>query len=128
LPPKRSGNPENLALSMPEKIMTHEILVMVTCRSANEARRLARALVERRLAACANILGAPVSSIYRWKGQVETAQEYLLLIKTTRKRFAAVRNAVKRLHSYDVPEIIALPIAAGSSDYLRWISASVQGG
>jgi len=63
-------------------------------------------------------------SIYRWKGKVETAKEYLLLIKTSRRRFAAVQAEVKRLHSYDVPEIIALPIASGSPEYLKWISES----
>jgi periplasmic divalent cation tolerance protein len=107
--------------------MTDKIAVIVTCTSPNQARRIARALVERRLAACGNILQAPVTSIYRWKQKVETAREYLLLIKTTRKRFAAVRDTVQRLHSYDVPEIIALPVASGSSDYLRWISRSVDG-
>ena len=64
-------------------------------------------------------------SIYRWKGKVETAKEYLLIIKTSRKRFATLQNTVKRLHSYNVPEIIALPIAKGSLEYLRWISGCV---
>lgn len=104
--------------------MTDKIVVLVTCGSAKEARRIARALVEKRLAACGNILEAPVRSIYRWKGMVETAKEYLLLIKTSRKRFAALQAEVKRLHSYDVPEIIALPIASGSPEYLKWISES----
>ena len=100
---------------------------MVTCGSAREARKIARALVERRLAACGNVVEAPVRSIYRWKGKVESAKEYLLLIKTTRKRFSALQGEVKRLHSYDVPEIIALPIAAGSAEYLRWVSECVGG-
>ncbi len=99
-------------------------MVLVTCGSAKEARRIARALVEKRLAACGNILEAPVRSIYRWKGKVETAKEYLLLIKTSRRRFKALQDEVKRLHSYDVPEIIALPIASGSPEYLKWISES----
>jgi periplasmic divalent cation tolerance protein len=102
--------------------MTDKVVVLVTCGSAKEARRIARALVEKRLAACGNILEAPVRSIYRWKGKVETAKEYLLLIKTSRRRSAALQDVVKRLHSYDVPEIIALPIAEGSPEYLTWIS------
>jgi periplasmic divalent cation tolerance protein len=105
--------------------LTDKIVVLVTCGSAKEARRIARALVEKRLAACGNILEAPVRSIYRWKGKVDTAKEYLLLIKTSRGRFAALQAEVKRLHSYDVPEIIALPIAKGSLEYLRWISGCV---
>lgn len=104
--------------------MTDKIVVLVTCGSAKEARRIARALVEKRLAACGNILEAPVRSIYRWKGKVETAKEYLLLIKTSRRRFKALQDEVKRLHGYDVPEIIALPIASGSPEYLKWISES----
>lgn len=102
--------------------MTDKIVVLVTCGSAKDARRIARALVEKRLAACGNILEAPVRSIYRWKGKVETTKEYLLLIKTSRRRFEPLQKAVKRLHSYDVPEIIALPIARGSRNYLDWIS------
>lgn len=105
--------------------MTDKVVVLVTCESAKQARRIARALVDARLAACGNVLEAPVRSIYRWKGKVESAREYLLMIKTSRRRFAALRDTVKRLHSYDVPEIIALPIAAGSAEYLRWIDACI---
>jgi periplasmic divalent cation tolerance protein len=108
--------------------MTDKIAVLVTCGSAKEARRIGRALVERRLAACVNLLPVPVHSIYRWKGRVESAKEFLLLIKTSRKRFGAVAAEVKRLHSYDVPEIIALPIVKGSAKYLAWISESVRDG
>lgn len=107
--------------------MTDKLVVLVTCGSAKEARRIARALVEARLAACGNIVEAPVSSIYRWKGKVETASEYLLLVKTSRRRFAAAEQMIKRLHSYDVPEIIALPVAVGSPGYLRWIDQCVGG-
>ena len=101
--------------------MTDKIVVLVTCGSAKEARRIARALAEARLAACGNVIEAPMRSIYRWKGKVEAAREYLLILKTSRRRFAALETMVKRLHSYDVPEIIALPIVAGSEDYLHWI-------
>jgi len=106
--------------------MTDKIVVLVTCASAGQARRIARALVERRLAACGNVLHTPVHSIYRWKGKVASAKEALLILKTTRRRFAAVERAVRRLHTYEVPEIIAVPIAAGSRAYLDWISESVR--
>lgn len=106
--------------------MTDKIVVLVTCGSAKEARRIARALVEARLAACGNILETSVRSIYRWKGKAESAKECLLIVKTTRRRFAALEKMVKRLHSYDVPEIIALPIAAGAQAYLNWIDESVS--
>ena len=92
-----------------------------------EAKRIARAVVEERLAACVNILPGAVTSIYRWKGKVESARERLLLIKTSRKRLAKLQAAVERLHSYDVPEFIALPIAAGSRAYLAWLDESRTG-
>jgi periplasmic divalent cation tolerance protein len=101
--------------------VTHKIVVLVTCASTAEAKKIARALVEKRLAACGNILEAPVRSIYRWKGKVETGREYLLILKSSRRRFARLEAEVKRLHSYDLPEIIALPISAGSAEYLKWI-------
>lgn len=106
--------------------MTDKIVVLVTCRSAKEARRIARALLEARLAACANVVQTPVRSIYRWKGRVESAKEHLLIIKTSRRRFAALQARVKQLHSYDVPEIIAVPIVAGSASYLRWLDECVD--
>jgi periplasmic divalent cation tolerance protein len=106
--------------------VAHKILVLVTCGSAREARHIARAMVERRLAACVSMIAFPVESTYRWKGKVESAQEFLLIIKTTKARFPLVRDAVKRMHAYDVPEIIALPIVLGSKDYLSWISESVR--
>jgi len=106
--------------------MTNKIVVLVTCGSAKDARRIARAVVQQRMAACANIVATPVQSVYRWKGRVESAKEFLLIIKTTQARFAKLKAEVKRLHSYDVPEIIALPIAAGGIDYLNWISESVK--
>lgn len=101
-------------------------IVLVTCRSVREAGKIARAAVKLRLAACANIVQAPVHSIYRWKGRVESAREVLLILKTTRNRLAALEQAIRRLHSYDVPEIIALEIAAGSKEYLAWIEESVR--
>lgn len=105
--------------------MTDKIAVLVTCPNEREAARLARILVERRLAACVNIHRNPVRSIYRWQGKIEEANEHLLVIKSTRRRFAALREAITRAHSYQVPEIIALPIVGGSPKYLRWVAESV---
>jgi len=106
--------------------MTGKVVVLVTCASAREAKRIARAAVEARLAACVNVLGAPVHSTYRWKRKVETAREFLLVMKSSRKKLAALRAAVERLHSYEVPEFIALPIAAGSPAYLRWFEECLR--
>ena len=105
--------------------MSDKVVVLVTCASVAEARRIARSVVEARLAACVNILPGAVTSIYRWKGMVESARERLLLIKTSRKRLAGLQKAVERLHSYDVPEFIALPIAAGSRAYLAWLEENL---
>jgi periplasmic divalent cation tolerance protein len=105
--------------------MTDKLVVLVTCRSAKEAERIARRLVQARLAACGNIVRSPVRSIYRWKGEIESAREFLLVIKTSRRRFAELQAEIKHLHSYEAPEIIALPIAAGSQGYLSWLADSV---
>jgi periplasmic divalent cation tolerance protein len=104
-----------------EEILTDKFVVLVTCSTPAEARRIAHAVVHARLAACVNIFPGAVQSIYRWKGKVESARERLLLIKTSRKHLAKLQAAVERLHSYDVPEFIALPIAAGSRAYLAWL-------
>lgn len=95
-------------------------MVLVTCGSRAEARRIARAVVTKRLAACANLLEARVESVYRWKGKVEQAREFLLM-KTSKARLGALEAEVKRLHSYEVPEFIALPVVEGSRAYLRWL-------
>ena len=105
---------------------TEKLVVLVTCGSRAEARNIAKTAVEARLAACVNILGAPIESVYRWKGEVESANEFLLVMKTTKARFAKLCDAVLKSHSYDVPEVIALPIASGSANYLDWIAASVR--
>jgi periplasmic divalent cation tolerance protein len=106
--------------------LSDQCVVLVTCASAAEARRIAKTVVEERLAACVNVLPGAVTSIYRWKGKVETARERLLLIKTSRKRLAKLHAAVERLHSYEVPEFIALPIVQGSRAYLNWLAESVR--
>jgi len=105
--------------------MTDKIVVLVTCGTKREARKIAKALVERRLAACVQEIGVPGRSTYRWKGKVESALEILLLIKTSRKKFSAVAQLVKEMHSYEVPEIIALNIENGSREYLDWITNNV---
>jgi periplasmic divalent cation tolerance protein len=105
--------------------MTDKRLVLTTAGSAEEAQRLAHALVEQRLAGCVNIV-APVESIYRWEEKIETAQEWLLLIKTTSALFPRLRDAIQQLHSYDVPECISLSIDDGSAPYLKWLDQSVS--
>ena len=95
-------------------------VALVTCGSMAEARKIGRAIVEKKLAACANIV-AGVESIYPWKGKVEQAREALVVMKTSATRLRELEREVKRLHSYDVPEFIVLPIVAGSKEYLKWI-------
>lgn len=102
------------------------IVVLVTCDSTKEAQRLAKALVRKRLAACVSIQRSPIESLYWWAGKVETAREVLLLVKTARKKFGALEKETRRLHSYETPEIIALPIVAGSAPYLKWIHESLK--
>ncbi len=100
-------------------------LVLSTAGSREEAQRIAHALLDRRLAACVNLLG-PIESIYRWKGQVEEAPEWLLLIKTSAAGFAALRDAIRELHSYELPECISVDIAEGSSEYLSWLGEQIK--
>jgi periplasmic divalent cation tolerance protein len=101
-------------------------VVLVTCGSIMEARRIANKVVRKRLAACVNILPGPIHSIYRWQGHVQSAREVLMVMKTTAKCLAELEREVLRLHSYDVPEFIVLPISAGSGKYLAWINDSVK--
>ena len=105
--------------------MTDKRLVLTTCGSLEEARRIASALVEGQLAACVNIV-PQIESIYRWEGKVDTTNEWLLVMKTTSSAFDRLRKALVELHSYEVPECIAVDIADGSESYLNWIAASVK--
>jgi periplasmic divalent cation tolerance protein len=105
--------------------MTDKKLVLSTCGSIDEARKLARALVEKQLAACVNIV-PQIESVYYWKGKVETSTESLLLIKTTAGAFDELRDVLTELHSYDVPECIEIAIEDGSAAYLAWIGESVR--
>ena len=105
--------------------MSEPIVVLVTCGSEEEALKIANALVEGHLAACASLV-APLRSIYRWEGKVWDEKEWLLIIKTEKHRFEALEKRVKSLHSYSVPEIISLPIVEGSSAYLNWIRENTK--
>ena len=105
--------------------MTDKRIVLSTAGSQDEARKIAEHLVEHQLAACVNII-PHIESIYRWQGKMESSTEWLLLIKTTQEQFPAVRDAIRHLHSYDVPECIALVIEDGSAAYLEWIAQSVK--
>jgi periplasmic divalent cation tolerance protein len=102
--------------------MNPYVQIVTTTAKQEEAETIARALVERRLAACVQIVG-PITSVYRWQEKIETAQEWQCQIKARGEQFAAVEAAIRGLHPYEVPEIIALPMSAGSAGYLAWIDA-----
>jgi periplasmic divalent cation tolerance protein len=104
--------------------MTDKLLVLSTTGSEAEAQKIAHALVERHLAACVNIIPR-IQSVYRWQGALERSEEYLLLIKTLKARFDEVQTAIAELHSYQLPECIAVSIEGGSTEYLKWLSDSV---
>lgn len=105
--------------------MSEHIQVLTTAGSEEEAGGIAELLVERRLAACVQVVG-PIVSRYRWQGAVEEEREWQCLAKTTRAAYEAVEGAIREVHSYDEPEIIATPIIAGSADYLAWIADEVS--
>jgi|ERR1700758_1779777 periplasmic divalent cation tolerance protein len=105
--------------------MSDKKIVLTTSGSQEEARKIARTLVERRLAACVNIV-PQIESVYRWQANVDTAQEWLLLIKTTAQALERVRSAILELHSYELPECVCLDIEDGSSAYLDWIAQGVD--
>ena len=101
------------------------LVVFITTSSYEEARKIADLLVSQRKAACVNIV-PKVNSLFRWKGKIEDAEESLLVVKTRAKLFPDVVSTVKGIHSYEVPEIIALPIVDGNPDYLKWISEETE--
>jgi len=105
--------------------MTDKRLVLTTAGSRDEARRIAEALVERKLAACVNIVPGVVS-IYRWKAKSEESEEWQLWVKTTAPAFARVRDTIKELHSYELPECLCLIVEDGSAEYLKWIEESME--
>ena len=100
------------------------VVVFVTCPGVSVGRRISRTLIQQRLAACVNLV-PKIESCYRWQGKIERAAETLLVIKTTSRRFDALKRAVRRLHPYQCPEIIALPVTAGHQPYVRWVTESV---
>ena len=104
--------------------MTDKIVILCTCSGAEEAERLARSLVEERLAACVNVI-PQVRSYYRWQGAVESSEEHLLVVKSSRPLFEPLRARLAALHSYEVPEILALPVVAGSGSYLSWMDSNL---
>jgi periplasmic divalent cation tolerance protein len=106
--------------------MTDRIVVLSTCSSEEEAERLARMLVERRLAACVNIVPG-VRSFYRWQGAIESSGEWLLVAKSSRDLFTELSAALEQAHSYEVPELLALPVVDGSTNYLSWLAESLRG-
>ena len=97
-------------------------IVLVTCSNLPEARKIARAVAQKRLAACVNILTAPVESFYTWKGELDASREHLLLIKTSVRRLKSLEREILRLHSYETPEFLVLPISGGSHAYLSWLA------
>ncbi len=105
--------------------MSDFIVVLATCGSEEEAVRIAHSLVEERLAACVNLI-SPVRSLYRWEGKIWDEREWILIIKTQKKRFEELEKKVKSLHSYSVPEIIGLPVVEGASSYLKWLEEMTE--
>lgn len=104
--------------------MTDKQIVLSTAGSEDEARKIAQTLVQRQLAACVNVV-PQIESVYRWQGKIESTREWLLLIKTSAARFPAIRATIQELHSYDLPECIAINIEQGSPEYLEWIGDSL---
>ena len=102
-----------------------EILIVSTTDTLESAQKISNALVEARIAGCVNIVPG-IRSIYRWEGKICDDGEFLLLIKSSTEKFEAVRDRIRQLHSYETPEIIALPITAGDHDYLTWLRSSLE--
>jgi periplasmic divalent cation tolerance protein len=104
--------------------MTDKIVVLSSCASEAEAEKLAREVVELRLAACVNVIPR-VRSYYRWQGNLESTEEWLLVIKSSRELFDTLRTTLEKAHSYDIPEVIALPIVDGAENYLNWLETGL---
>lgn len=105
--------------------MTQAIQVITTVETRDEADGIAQALVERRLAACVQVLG-PVTSTFHWQGRVDVSQEWLCIAKTLERHFAEIERTIRELHSYDVPEILAVPVSQASGPYLQWLEKEVE--
>lgn len=107
--------------------MTDKIVVLSTCSTEEEAERLARLLVEARVAACVSVIPR-MRSFYRWKGAIESTEECLLLIKSSRARFESLRISLEAAHSHEVPELLALPVVEGSPNYMNWLTDNLSEG
>jgi periplasmic divalent cation tolerance protein len=107
--------------------MTDIIVILSTCATRGEAEKLARLLLEERLAACVNVI-PHIRSYYRWKGAIESADECLLVVKSSRELFSSLSAVLEKEHSYEVPEVLALPIVEGATDYLNWLLANLRSG
>src|SRR5271157_981777 len=107
--------------------MTDNIVVLSTCATQEEAEKLARLLLDERLAACVNVIPR-TRSYYRWKGAIESADECLLLVKSSRELFSSIRAILEKEHSYEVPELLALPVVEGAANYLNWLLANLRSG
>lgn len=105
--------------------MTDKRLFLSTAPTREEANSIGAELVSRHLAACVNILG-PLSSVYQWQGEVERSEEFLLFIKSTENNSGAIQDAIRELHSYQIPELISFTVESGLEAYLNWIGASVR--
>jgi len=106
-------------------IVTDKVVIFVTAASRRECKKIARHLVETKLAACVNV-SQPIESIYRWEGKIADEREFLLIIKSTGELFPEIEAEIAKIHSYHTPEIICLPVADGSRNYLQWVSDSVK--
>ncbi len=105
--------------------MNNFIVIYITTGSVNEAKKIGRALVEEKLVACSNVI-SPIRSIYSWQGKICDDKEAMMILKTRKTHFKQIVKRVEKLHSYDVPEIIAMPIIEGSSKYLSWINEETK--
>jgi periplasmic divalent cation tolerance protein len=101
------------------------VQIVSTTETKKNAEKITQTLVDKRLAGCAQIIG-PITSIYRWKGKVEKANEWLCLIKTKKELYISVENAIKQLHKYETPEIIVTPVTTGSKEYLKWLNNELK--
>jgi periplasmic divalent cation tolerance protein len=106
-------------------LMTEYIMVFTTVESRGDAEKIAGTLVEKRLAACAQIVG-PITSYFQWQGKLESAEEFLCLLKSRKDLFAELESTVKNIHPYDVPEILAVPISTGNVSYLGWLEEELE--
>ena len=106
--------------------MTDYVQVVTTTERREDADAIARTLVERRLAACAQVLG-PITSTYRWKGKIETRQEWQCSAKSRGELFPEIERAIRQIHPYDVPEILVVPVSAGGAGYLAWVDEETEG-